>query len=436
MRVSKAGKILRLVSVVSSVVLSGALIAGSEILPRQGSAMGMSLQAAEQFALHRDTLSKSFRRNEQAFNERAVAADTWADPRIKLGAQAVPVDSFDLEQEAMTQLIVDYQQMLPRGDSLTHASESMQAMARTQSARAQQRDRVVLMKVRQAWLDVVLQKKSLDIILANRALFEQMLDISQAFYASGRQQQQDVVQAELEISLVDDRLERVRSELIVAEANLSRWVGEENMLQGVAVEHANLQLPDMPDMNKLMQKLDLNPELVAMRERVITQQKKLDLADDQYSPQWGFNVNYGFRSGNNPDGGERSDFMTAMVTFDLPIFTENKQDRTVSAEKQRLQATRYQKLDVRRMLLKRLQAVVGRLQKLKDRNLLYRDKVLPQAEQNADVSMRGYQSGVVDFFTLTRAQVTELNAYLANLQINVAYNKAYAELQYLTGEEL
>ncbi|HED33155.1 MAG TPA: TolC family protein [Gammaproteobacteria bacterium] len=435
MRASKTKMLLMAASVVACATLPSVLIANAQVPMQQHSASGLSLQEAEQFALQRDTLSKGFRRNEQAFNEQAIATDTWADPRIKLGAQAVPVDSFDLEQEAMTQLIVDYQQMLPRGDSLIHASESIQAMARAQSARAQQRDRVVLMKVRQAWLDVVLQKKSLDIILANRVLFEQMLDISQAFYASGRQQQQDVVQAELEISLVDDRLERARSELVVAQARLSRWVGEENMLRGVAVEHANLQLPEMPDMNELMQKLNINPELIAMRERVISQQKKLDLADDQYSPQWGFNVNYGFRSGINPDGGERSDFMTAMVTFDLPIFTENKQDRTVSAEKQRLQATRYQQLDVKRVLLRRLQAVVGKLQKLKDRNRLYRDKVLPQAEQNADVSMRGYQSGVVDFFTLTRAQVTELNANLANLQINVAYNKVYAELQYLTGEK-
>ncbi|VAW58408.1 Heavy metal RND efflux outer membrane protein, CzcC family, partial [hydrothermal vent metagenome] len=399
MRVPETKMLLLVASVVSCLILPSALMASPEALAQEHGMEGMSLREAEQFALQRDTLSKSFRRNEQAFNEQAIAADTWADPRIKLGAQAVPVDSFDLEQEAMTQLIVDYQQMLPRGDSLAHASGSMQAMARTQSARAQQRDRVVLMKVRQAWLDVVLQKKSLDIIQANRVLFEQMLDISQAFYASGRQQQQDVVQAELEISLVDDRLERVRSELIVAEANLSKWVGEENMRHGAGVERANLQLANLPGMKALEQKLDLNPELIAMRERVVTQQRKLDLAGDQYSPQWGFNVNYGFRSGNNPDGGERSDFMTAMVTFDLPIFTENKQDRTVSAEKQRLQATRYQQLDVKRVLLKRLQDVVGRLQKLKDRNELYRDKVLPQAEQNAEVSLRGYQSGVVDFFT-------------------------------------
>ncbi len=404
----------------------------------QSAASGLSLQQAEKMALQRDSLSKSFKQNELAFADQARATDTWQDPRIKLGVQALPVDSFDLEQENMTQLVLGYQQMLPRGDSNANASASMMAMSRTQTARGQQRERQVLMKVRQAWLDVVLQQKTIGIIQANRQLFEEMLDVSQAFYASGRQQQQDVVQAELEISLVDDRLQRTHSELIVAQANLAKWVGEENMVQGVAVNQADLTLPSIQAVTELKRRLETNPELIAMQQQVIGQQKKLALADDQYSPQWGFDITYGFRSGNNgnnPANDSRSDFLTAMVTLDLPLFTANKQDKNVSAEKQRLQATRYQQLDVNRDLLKRLQTVVGRLQKLKDRHQLYENKVLPQAKQNSEVSFSGYQSGVVSFFTLTRARVTELNTRLADLQIDVAYNKAFAELQYLIGEK-
>jgi len=399
---------------------------------------GLTLTLAEQLAVHRDSLSKSFKQSELAYADQARATNTWQDPRVKLGVQALPVDSFDLEQENMTQLVVGYQQMLPRGDSNANASASLMAMSRTQSARRQHRERQVLMKVRQAWLDVVLQEKTLEIIQANRVLFEQMLDISQSFYASGRQQQQDVVQAELEISLVDDRLERAHSELIVAQANLAKWVGEENLHNGVAVEQAHLTLPAMQAVSELKRRLETNPELIAMQQQVIGQQRKLDLADDQYSPQWGFDISYGLRSGNNgnnPANDERSDFLTAMVTLDLPIFTANKQDRNVSAQKQRLQATRYQQLDVNRTLLMRLQAVVGRLQKLKVRHQLYETKVLPQAKQNSEVSFSGYQSGVVNFFTLTRARVTELNTRLADLKIDVAYNKAFAELLYLTGEK-
>jgi len=398
-------------------------------------AEGLSLEEAEQLALQRDTLNKSLQQQAMAYAEQAKAADTWADPRIKVGTQAVPLDSFDLQQEQMTQVIVGYQQMLPRGDSLDYQSEAMLAMQRMQLAKAEQRQRKVLMQVRQAWLDVVLQEKSIVIIQENRGLFEQMLDISQAFYASGRQQQQDVVQAELEISLVDDRLEQARSKLIVAQAKLAKWVGEDNVQNGVDTEHADLALSTLQSITKLDKQLQQNPELMVVKEKILKQQKTLDIADEQYNPQWGFEVNYGFRSGNNPDGSKRPDFLTAMVSLDLPVFTENKQDRNLSAAKQRLQAAHYLQQDVKRVLQKRLQAVLGRLQKLKDRHQLYEAKVLPQAKQNAQVSMSGYQSGVVSFFTLTRARVTELKTRLSYLQIEVAYNKAFAELQYLIGEK-
>ncbi len=410
------------------------------VLPLSASAasnitfQGLSLEDAERYALQRDTLIKSFEQQSQAYIEQSTAVDSWPDPRIKLGAQAVPIDSFDLEQEPMTQLVLGYQQMLPRGNSTEYAAESMQAMSRLQLAKKQQRSREVLKQVRQAWLDVVLQSESIRIIQANRQLFVKMLDISQSYYASGRQQQQDVVQAELEISLVDDRLEQASSKLIVARANLVKWVGEENLQDDIDFNGDDLEIMAIPAYNELEQRLKENPELVSAQERIISQQKKLDIANEQYAPQWGFDVSYGKRSGDNPDGSERDDFLTAMVTFDLPVFTENRQDRTVSAEKQRLQASRYQQVDIKRMLEKRLQEITGQLKKLKDRHQLYMKKVVPQSQQNAEVALRGYQSGVVTFFTLTRARITELNTRLADLRIKVDYNRALAELQYLIGD--
>jgi len=403
---------------------------------RESELQGLTLQDAERLAVDRDTLIKSYHQKAQAFIEQSKAVNTWPDPRIKLGAQALPIDSFDLEQEPMTQLILGYQQMLPRGDSLEYAAESMGAMSRMQVAKAEKRKRNVLLEVRRAWLDVVLQSKSIRIIQANRQLFIKMLDISRSYYAAGRQHQQDVVQAELEISLVDDRLEQVISKLIVAKANLSKWVGEENVQSGINFTDRDLKIKSLPNIQALHKALEQNPELTIANENIISQIKKLDMADEQYTPQWGFDINYGNRSGYNQDGSERDDFLTAMVTLDLPIFTDNKQDRTVAAEKQRLQASRYEQLDVSRKLIKRLRSINGRLKKLSDRYQLYKGKVMPQARQNAEVAMNGYQSGVVTFFTLTRAQITELNTRLGNLRIMVDFNKAYAELQYLTGEKI
>ncbi len=427
-------KLIKILSMNLSIVLATAMLPGMAAAQQVISFQGLSLQDAERIALERDSLIKSFEQQSGAFVDQSIAVDSWPDPRIKLGAQAVPIDSFDLKQEPMTQIIVGYQQMLPRGDSNQYAAESMLAMSRLQAAKKEQRIREVLRQVRKAWLDVVLQTESIRIIQANRQLFVKMLDISQSYYAAGRQQQQDVVQAELEISLVDDRLQQASSKLIVARANLAKWMGEDNLQGDIDFNGNDLEIITIPAYAELTKRLLEHPELVSAQEKIISQQNKLEIANAQYSPQWGFDVSYGKRSGENMDGSERDDFLTAMVTFDLPVFTENRQDRNVSAEKQNLQASRYQQLDIRRILEKRVQEVSGQLRKLKDRHQLYRNKVLPQAQQNAEVALRGYQSGVVTFFTLTRARITELNTRLAELRIKVDYSKTLAELQYLTGD--
>jgi len=290
------------------------------------------------------------------------------------------------------------------------------------------------MSVRKAWLNVLLQEKSIEIIRGNRSLFEQMLDISQSFYASGRQHQQSVVQAQLEISLVDDQLEKVRTMLVVARASLAKWVGEEYTQTPLSNSNENDLLKALPELSEIIAALDTHPELLQANASIAISQQSVELSKDSYSPQWGFDVSYGKRFGEDMAGKDRPDFLSAMVSVDLPIFTAQKQDRELSARKQRLQASRYQFQDVKRLMVKRLQQVYGRLQKLNDRIELYKVSVLPQAKQNADVAFSGYQSGVVSFFTLTRARVTELNTRLADLRLKIEHASTFVELNYLVGE--
>jgi outer membrane protein TolC len=417
----------KLITAIALAVTTSPLFAGLQMTP-------LSLVQAEKLALDRDTLMRSFSTRGQAFEEQAIASQTWSDPRLKFGALAVPLDTFDLDQEAMTQVILGYQQILPRGDSLAHRSGLMRAKASSEKFAAEKRRRQVLMHVRKAWLNVLLQEKSIDIINANRRLFEQLLDISQAFYASGRQHQQEVVQAELEISLVDDQLEKVRSALLVARAGLAKWLGEEYAQVPLVVTSVDDLLNKVPELALIRDALDTHPELQQVHAHIAAGRQKVRLAQEKYSPQWAFDVSYGKRSGQNRDGSDRADFVSAIISVDLPIFTAQKQDRELSASKQQLQATRYQFEDIKRLMLQRLQQVHARLQKLDDRIVLYKNNVLPQARQNADVALSGYQSSVVSFFTLTRARVTELNIRLAYLRLKVEHATTLAELNYLVGE--
>ena len=404
------------------------------LFPSIGIAESLSIKQAEQLALYNDQLALSFASKAEAFVDESVAAGTWPDPRLVFGVQALPTDSFDLDQEPMTQIVLGYQQMLPRGDSNRVKAEAMQAMASTKRGQQELRKRQVIKQVRKAWLQVYLQEQSQKIIQKNWRLFNQQLKISRSLYAAGKGKQQDVLQAELDISLLDDRLENIVTQKQEARAQLAKWIGVEAANLPLALNDQLLPSIDSSELPILQKLIDSHPEITTRQALVENAKAEVNLAKEKYSSQWGFNVAYGIRDGENMDGSDRADFFTALVNVDLPIFTENKQDRQLSSKKKQLLAARYEKQDTIISLQSQFDQMYTRWKQLKKRLQLYDHDVLTRARQNAKAALNGYQSGVVSFLTLTRARSAELKAELQRLQLNVQKAMTLADIYFLVGE--
>ena len=78
----------------------------------------LNLQQAEHLAVQADPAIEKFKATSLSYENASIADDTLPDPKLRLGAVNVPVDTFDLEQEQMTQLKIGVQQNFPRGNSL------------------------------------------------------------------------------------------------------------------------------------------------------------------------------------------------------------------------------------------------------------------------------------------------------------------------------
>jgi len=398
----------------------------------------LSLTEAESMALKRDLIIQGQSASALAMQEQAVAADNWADPVIKFGALAVPVDSYDLEQEQMTQVVLGYKQMLPRGDSASIKSEKWLAKAGLINASKKQRSAMVIKQVRKAWLKVYLKERTRDIIKTNTGLFKQLVTVSQSQYVAGRKKQQDVLQAEVEFSLVEDKLEKAQTELEVARAALAKWIGDKAAAQ--ALDTSTDFLGDlMLSEQQMSQDALLHHPSVSQRDAIIeVAEKDVGLANERSNPQWGFDITYGVRQGNNPamaGGGERPDFLSMMAMVSIPVFSDDKNDRVISASKQQLQAKKYQRQDTLRELQSKLNQTKARWYKTIERIARYEEKVLPQAKQNAKAAMSAYQSGVGSFIALTRARVSEFKAQLSHLKLIIEKANVLTEVRYLVGEE-
>lgn len=395
------------------------------------SASGLSLLQAEQLALAYDPVLKAQTEQALAVEQETVAADAWDDPRLRIGVIDVPTDSFDLAVQPMTELELGYQQMLPRGNTQDVQVRKKRAQHSQISAAIKLREREIKMKARNAWLDLYAQQQTEIILLASRQLFNQQLDVSQSLYAAGRSNQQDVLQADLEVSLVDDKLQKNRSQKHEALARLVQLVGDVD---------AQLMLDDAAELfqsiedNKVLREQLRKHPLVQIQDSVVSDvNENVAMAQQQYKPQWGFDVSYN-RSDGTSIGSEASSNMSFMLMFDLPLFTSRLQDPLLAASRQKLQAERYMSQDVMLKLTVDLEQTLARWQQLTERLALYDQRVVDQAQQNARVALKGYQSGVVSFEAMIRARNGELEAQMQRLNLYVEKAMIYAQVLYLTAE--
>ena len=392
----------------------------------------LSLSEAEQLALDKDPVTKGLHAGMEAYEDLAVAQGQLPDPKIKLGMMNVPVDSFAIDAEPMTQLQVGVQQMFPPGETLRYRREYTEAMADVEKARVLERRLKLLRDVRLSYLDLYYRSNADQILQQNRSLFSELLTITQRQYASGRDNQHDVLRAQLELSLMDDRIMETEQQKDVARGGLARYV---------VFEQASRPLPDkfpdlksIPALDQIKQNLPIHPLILIEDAAIAASSKKVGEAEQQYKPGWSVDVTYGNRNGLNGDGSGRPDMLSAMVMIDVPLFTGNRQDKKLSAAKKQSLAQQFKRDDRLLELSSMLETEYANWTRLKQRLELYRQRASMDAKSNAESTLKAYQSDTADFTTLMRAQLTELNTQLDMLRVRVELAKAQARLLYLTGE--
>ena len=393
----------------------------------------LSLQLAEQLALEQDPVLKASQAQSEAYREQATAEDTLPDPKMKIGFMNFPTDTFERDQEPMTQIQVGFEQMIPRGDMQKIKSRRASKSSEAAQAMTENRRRMVIMQVRNAYLELLYWLNAEKVVLRSQKLFNRLVDITQSQYASGQQRQQDVIRAELELDMLADRMDEIRTKQDAARASLAKLIGYEQAAQPLLET-----LPSFADLSSASQyaeQLRQHPVIHNLDAMVANSQYGIELARQEYKPNWMIGVTYGFRDGFNPDGSERPDFLSAMVTFDVPLFTGNRQDKKVAASRLRHQASMETREDKLRELQQQLSETLSSWQRLNDRLQRYNEAIVPQSRENARAALFAYQNRRGEFTALMRARITELETDLKQLRLRVDYLKAHARLLYLLGEK-
>ena len=390
-----------------------------------------NLATVEALALERDAGLAGLSARAESMSAHAVAAAQLPDPKLKLGLNNFPTDSFDRRQEPMTQVRLGVVQAFPPAGTLAHRGERSNSLADAAKAAVVERRLGVLRKVRQTYLDLYFQSQALRIVAINKRLFRQLVEVTEQQYAAGTGTQQDVAQAQLQLSLLEDREASRQSELEQARAALVRWLGEAPAGLPVAVFPP---LPEPLEAEDIEQQLPRHPLIVAADQRLAASGYGVALAEDRYKPGWSLDVTYGSRRGDAPQGGDRADFLSAMVMLDLPLFPAKRQDRTLAARRAEQRSARYGREDQLRRLQAELAGEAAAWQRLDERVMRYDEQILDQAALNTEAALNAYRSGLREFNNLMLARVSEFQARIDHLRLRVDRAKRQVSLLYLQGE--
>ena len=396
-------------------------------------ASALSLEAVEELALASDPGVQSLESNRLALEEMSVAADQLPDPLLKMGLVSLPTDTFNLGQEAMTQVQLGVVQKFPRGKSRALRSEQIGIKSQGLNEMARDQRLRILLSVREQFLEVAKQKHLASINAEAITAFSDVADITQDYYATGRVHQQDVLQAVVELAKVEDRATRIAQDEEQARARLAMWIGDSAWRD---LEDAWPQFDYLSSPEAIKDSLQEHPRVQALQKDVFAAETGVELARQKYKPEFALDLTYGGRAGTNPDGSSRTDLLTLMVVMDVPLFHKNRQDRIVAAQIAESSAAMFSRDDILRRMGSEVDFHVATHQRQQERIELFENRLLPEAAFSSEASFGAYQSSIEDLTTLLRTRITEFDLQLEHARLQAEALKTQARLLYLEGERM
>ncbi|WP_372762517.1 TolC family protein [Pseudoalteromonas sp.] len=394
----------------------------------------LSLDETIAYAFEHEPWLTASKHQQAAAQAQSIAAGTLPDPVLTLGLMNLPTNGFALDQEGMTQFKLGISQMFSRGDSL-----ALKRQALAQSAQQYpwlRADRLAQIKtiIIESWLNAYRAQRSIALIEQDKALFSQLIQVTEASYASslGNTRQQDIIRAQLELTRLEDKLLLLNQQLASAKKRLSQWLPMSMLTQPLSTQYPKITpLVDFStlDFESLMALLMAHPAIIALDKTVNAKQTEVKVAQQSYQPQFGVELGYGYRA-DTPLGESRADMFSIGMSVDIPLFTSNRQDQQVNAAVATAEAFKTQKLIALQQLKGMYFKEVSQLAELKKRAALYQTKLLPQMAEQAQATLNAYTRDDGDFSEVMRARISELNAKIDALNIQIDQQIIIARLNY------
>lgn len=398
-------------------------------------AEGITLNDAEQMAIKSDPAQQIYQSQQSSLIAQGIAGSTLADPMIKLGMANVPTDSFQLDQDPMTQLTVGLSQQFSRGSQRELTQKGFNQRSDITVYQGLDRQLNVKKVVRELWFKILFIDKSLQIVKENKKLFSGFYRDLQAKFSLGLADNEDLIFAEIEISKFDEKLAALSQRSLNYRSLLSEHIGQdayENLPSDIPQWSETLSYVNAVNAknNEHYELLSNHPKAQMLAQGITLADNSIELAEQDYKPSFKVEVGYGHRLSETAMGEPRADLLSAFVSMDIPLFTDKRQDQKLISA----QHNKGQKQAEHRLILRQLNALltaeISNYQQLKERQTRYQESLLKQAKLHTKLLEQSYQSNTRSFKEVIDAYIHEQNLTLEYQQLYFDGLKSLSNIRY------
>lgn len=358
--------------------------------------------------------------------ERIAPAGALPDPMLTVGAMSVPVTSFALDREPMTQVpTIALQQRFPFPGKQGAATAVARAESTLAGARVAARETDLAAAAARAWHTLAYAREARRVWTSRVALAEQAVAVARARYETGAAPQTDLLRAQLrraQLAEQGDELEALVTEA-AARADALRGATGDTVITDLAPP-ADTLLPGAD--TGLVRSSPALTAAAADLERARRVARTFAIAA---RPDFTISLQNGIRLGG------REPFLSAMLGVAVPLWAGRKQGPAAQAADLDAQAAAERYDDLRARLVGEAAGQLARLDALRARIARTADQIVPLAETTSHSALQRYRVGTVAFTVVLDSQDDVYRARLQLARLIAEYGTTRAGFAALIGEE-
>jgi outer membrane protein TolC len=389
----------------------------------------LTLRAALDEALAKNLELAALRAQLGVTRERPAQERSLAPPMLETTIWQWPVNSLNPASTNMYMFLAT-QDLPGRGKRELRAAVAEKDVALAQND-VDARARHVFNDVKQAYAELYVSRKAIEIHLASVDVLRQFADISQAKYTTGPISQQDVLKAVVEVSRLHGDIIVLDQQTQIATAKLNTLLDRptDAPIGPLGEPHEQTLLPPIADLQR--QALEQQPEIQGARLAVERAEAALALARRDHKPDFSVQGGYMLLP-------QQTDGILARLSITWPDapWSRGRIDARVREMSADVETATARQKSMENALRFAVQEAYVRVKAAEQRAGLLKTTILPQSQQTLEVSRVAYQADRVEFLALLENERTLLNAQLEYYRALSDFDQGLADLERAIGTDI